>query len=67
MYFEGMFRVCHALLSVHCNREVTCWERTNLLVLLYVMFICVLSLSYVVSWTLSIPDICLLTYYIKLI
>ena len=29
---------------------VSCWERTNLLALLYVMLYCVLSLSHVVSW-----------------
>ena len=31
-----MFRVCHAL-SVHCTLVVTCWERANLLALLFVM------------------------------
>ena len=41
--------VCQAL-SVHCTLVVTCWERANLLALLYVMFSCVLSLSHVVSW-----------------
>ena len=45
-----MFRVCHAFLFVHCSLVVTCWERTDLLALLYVMFYCVLSLSHVVSW-----------------
>ena len=29
---------------------VTCWERADLLALLYVMLYCVLSLSHVVSW-----------------
>ena len=33
-----MFRVCHAFLSVHCSLVVTCWERADLLALLYVMF-----------------------------
>ena len=57
------FRVCHAFLSVHCNLVVTCWERANLLALLFVMFACDLSLSHVVSWTIvSIPYLCLLTY-----
>ena len=36
-----MFRVCHAVLSVRCSIVVTCWERANLLALLYVMFSCV--------------------------
>ena len=35
-----VLRVCHAFMSVHCSLEVTCWERANLLVLLYVMFLC---------------------------
>ena len=45
-----MFRVCNAVLSVHCRLVVTCWEWYNLLVLLYVMLSCVLSLFNVVSW-----------------
>ena len=32
---------CHAGLSVHCNLVVNCWERANLLALLFVMFCCV--------------------------
>ena len=34
-----MFRVCHAVFSVHCSLVVTCWERASLLALLYVMFL----------------------------
>ena len=45
-----LFRVCRAIYSVHCSLMVTCWERTDLLALLYAMFSCVLSLSHVVSW-----------------
>ena len=45
-----MFCVCHAFLSVHCKLVVTCWERANLLALLYVCFRVFLSLSHVVSW-----------------
>ena len=37
-----MFRVCLVFLSVHCNLVVTCWERTEFLVVLYVMFYCVM-------------------------
>ena len=33
-----MFRFCHVFLSVHCSLVVTCWERADLLALLYVMF-----------------------------
>ena len=35
--------VCHAFLSVHCSIVVTCWEGSNLLALLYVMFSCVFA------------------------
>ena len=54
-------------LSVPCSLVVTCWERANLLALLYVMFSCVLSLSHTVSWVryliVSIPDLCILPYF----
>ena len=33
-----VFRVCHAFLSVHCSLAVTCWEKADLLALLYVVF-----------------------------
>ena len=36
-----MFRVCHVFLSANCSLVVTCWERPDLLALLYVMFNCV--------------------------
>ena len=64
-----MFRVYHAFLSVHCSLVVTCWERASLLPLLYVMYSCggvtfrcgVLGqVSYLI---VSIPDLCLLTYF----
>ena len=35
-----VFGVCHAVLPVHCNLVVICWERADLLALLYVMFSC---------------------------
>ena len=66
-----MFRVCHALLSVHCSLVVTYWERANLLALVYVMFTCVLSFSphgvldRVWYLIVSIPDICLLTTVVE--
>ena len=65
-----MFRVCHAFLSVHCSLVVTCWERANLLALLYVMFYCVVVtfpccvLGQVWFLIVSIPDLCpILTYF----
>ena len=62
------FGVCHAVLSVHCNIVVTCWESANLLALLYVMFSYVFvtfpcgTLGQVWYLIVSIPDLCLLTY-----
>ena len=64
-----MFRVCNAFVSVHCSPVVTCWERGNLLALLYVMFYCVFCyfpcgvLGQVWLLITSIPDLCLLTYF----
>ena len=40
-----MFRGCHAFLSVHRSLVVACWERADLLVLLFVSFTCALSHS----------------------
>ena len=63
-----MFRVCHAVLSVHCSLVINCWERTNLLALLYVIFSCVFVtfpcgvLGQVWCLIVSIHDICLLPY-----
>ena len=64
-----MFRVSHAFLSIHCSLVVTCRKRINLLALLCVMFYCVFVtfLCGVLGqgWHLivSIPDLCLLTYF----
>ena len=66
-----MFRVCHAFLSVHCSLGVTYCERANLLALLYVMFYCVFItfpcgvLGHVWGLIVSIPDICLLSYFAR--
>ena len=63
-----VFRVCHAVLSVHCSLVVTCWERAGLLSLLCVMFSCVfVAFKYGVLgqvWYLIvlIPDLCILPY-----
>ena len=65
-----MFRVYPVVLSVHCSLVVTCWERTNLLALLYVTFSCVFVtepcgvLGQVWYLIVSIPDICLLHYFV---
>ena len=41
--------LCYAVLSVPCSLVITCWERVDLLALLWVVFACVLSLSHIVS------------------
>ena len=33
-----IYDLCHAVLPVHYSLVVTCWERANLLALLYVVF-----------------------------
>ena len=64
-----MFRVCHAFLSVQCSLVVTCSEKANLLALLCVMFYCVFVtfpygvLGQVWYLVVSIPGLCLLTYF----
>ena len=64
-----IYAVCHAILSVHCNLVVTCWERAGLLTLLYVMFLFCFStfpcgvLGHVWYVIVSIPELCLLTYF----
>ena len=58
--------VCHIVLSVHCNLEVTSWVRYDPLGLLSVIFSCVnVTFSQCVLgqvWYLivSIPDLCLI-------
>ena len=67
--FCYLFCVCHAFASVHSCLEVTCWERAYLLVLLCVIFFCVFDnfpsgvLDQVWCLIVSIPDLCLLTYF----
>ena len=67
-----MFSVGHVFLSVHCSLVVTCWERADLLALLYVMFYCVFVtfpcgvLGQVLCLIVSIPDLCLLSYFVTL-
>ena len=64
-----MFRVCNAFLPVHCSLVVTCCERTGLLALLCVVFLCFVTfpcsvLGQVWYLIVSIPDLCLLTYFV---
>ena len=65
-----MFHVWHVILSVPCSIVVTCWERAELLALLCGMFSCVfVTFPYGVLgqvWYLivSIPDRCLLPYFV---
>ena len=66
-----MFRICHAFLSVHCSLVVTCLERANLLALVFVMLSCFFFVTFPCGvlgkvWYLivSIPDLCLLTYFV---
>ena len=64
-----VFGVCRVFLSIHCSLVVTCWERAELLDLLYVMFYCVFVtfpcgiLGQVWCMIASNPDICLLSYF----
>ena len=57
------------VMSVSCSLEVTCWERADLLAILYVMFYCVFVtfpfgvLGLVWYLIVSIPDLCLLPYF----
>ena len=58
----------HTIWSVTCSLVITCWERADLLTLLYVMVSCVyvtcpygvlLQIWYLIE---LIPDICLLCF-----
>ena len=42
IFFLFIFRVCNAFLSVHCSLVVTCWERANLLALMWdvLLYLC---------------------------
>ena len=57
--------VCHTFLSVPCSLVVTCWERADLLALLYVMILFFVTFPYgvlgqVLYLIVLIPDLCLL-------
>ena len=67
-----IFAICVlflTVLTVPCSLVVTCWERTDLLALLYVMFSCVFvtfpygvlhQVWYLIVWVL---DLCLLHFF----
>ena len=61
--------VSHAFVSVHCYLVVDCWERADLLALvgdvdcIFVTFPCGI-LDQVWYLIVSIPDICLLSYFV---
>ena len=63
-----MFCVCHTFASIHCCLVATCLERADLLALVCDVKLCFFSLFHVVSlgqvWYLSvsIPDLCRLSY-----
>ena len=61
--------LCNIVLPVSCNLVVTCWERAELLALLYVLLRFV-TFTYGVldqAWYLivSIPDLCFLPYFLR--
>ena len=60
-----VFRVCHAVLSVHCSLVVTCLERAGLLALLYVMFsyVFVTFPSGILGLDVLITDFCPFSYF----
>ena len=69
-FLSFVFRVCfcHTVLSNPCGLVVTCWDRADLLALLYLTFSCVFAtfpygvLVQVWYFIVSIPDLCLLPY-----
>ena len=67
-YYLCFVFVCHTVLSVPCSLVDTCWERADLLTLLYVVFYCVFvtfpygDLGMVWYLIVSLPDLCLLSY-----
>ena len=56
---------CHAFASVHCCLVVTCWERDDLLALVYFGFVTFPCGTLGQVWYLivSIPDLCCLSYF----
>ena len=62
-----MYCACHAFVSVHCCLVVTCWERADLL---FVMFNCVFVnfpcgiLGQVWYLIILIPDLCHFSFFV---
>ena len=62
--------LCHTVLSISYSFVVTCWEKADLLALLYMMFSCVfVTFPYGVSgqvwyFIVLIPDLCFLLYFV---
>ena len=65
LFFMFQVRLYYTDLSVTCSLVITCWERADILALLYMMFSCVfvtfpyVALGQVWYVIVSIPDICL--------
>ena len=69
IFFFVICASCPTVVSVPCGPVVTCWERADLLALLYEIFSCVFAtfpygvlcqVWYLIVW---IPDMCLLPYF----
>ena len=63
-----MSYVCHAFVSVHCCLVVTCWERADLLALVWDVYCDFVTFSFGILgqvWYLIvlIPDPCCLSYF----
>ena len=62
-FYYNHVSLFYAVMSVPCSLVIICWERTDLLALLCIVFSCVLSLCHVVWYLIvSIPDLCLPLY-----
>ena len=62
--------VCHAFASVHCCLVVTCWERADLMSLVFGVKLCFVTfpcgiLGEVWYLIVSIPDLCPYLTFIK--
>ena len=62
--FAIYISVCHTVLSVHCSLVVNCWGNVCDVFLCFVTFPCGV-LGKVWYLIVSIPDLCLLSYYVQ--
>ena len=61
-----MFRVCHNVLSVHCGLVVNCWGNVCDVFLCFCHFPITCGVLGKVRYLIvSIPDLCLLSYYVQ--